>query len=60
MVSASVSANNASSQIYMPQRTKFAKVFGSYDGNPSNNPVEIVASNGSVLHSKQLLEVPIM
>lgn len=51
MVSASVSANNASSQIYMPQRTKFAKVFGSYDGNPSNNPVEIVASDGSVLRS---------
>ncbi len=47
--SSSLTANSVSSEVYIPARTKLAKVYGEYAGNSVNNPIEIVSKSGSVL-----------
>ena len=45
----SLPANNFSSDVYVPNRTKLAKVYGEYAGVAVNNPIEILSKSGSVL-----------
>lgn len=45
----SLPAMNISSDIYVPQKTKLAKVYGVYEGASVGNPIEILSKTGSVL-----------
>lgn len=44
-----IAANQTSSEIYVPRRTKYAKIYGSYNGSVASSPIEIVSKSGSVL-----------
>lgn len=49
--SGAIAPNNASSDIYIPARTKIAKIYGSYTGTLASSPIEIVSKSGTVLPS---------
>ncbi|SIN99126.1 von Willebrand factor type A domain-containing protein [Fibrobacter sp. UWB11] len=49
LMSASVAANQTSAEVYVPSRTKYAKIYGSYKGTAISTPVEIISKSGTVL-----------
>lgn len=49
LVAASIAANKSSSEIYVPNRTKYAKIYGSYSGLTSTAPIEIISKSGVAL-----------
>jgi len=49
LVAASIAANKSSSEIYVPNRTKYAKIYGSYSGSASTAPIEIISKSGVAL-----------
>ena len=44
-----IAANQSSSEVFVPRRTKYAKIYGSYSGSAVSSPIEITSKSGATL-----------
>lgn len=49
LIHTSVAAREMSSEVYIPSRTKYAKIYGSYSGSMFSAPIEILSESGTAL-----------